>query len=107
MANQVLSTTFAGLGTAASVTASTSDIYNITGTLTIPTLITTGIKSQVVVTVNQNGSPVFTSAQGVQGFQTGVQATAGDVITIVISSSLPADAAPQAVKTTLSISEGL
>lgn len=109
MANLLANTTFAGLGTALTITAPQADIYNITGTLTLPTLTMTNstTPSAVVVTVNQNGTPKFTSTPGNRGFSTGINAAQGDVITVVISSALASDAAPMAVKTTLAVSEGL
>lgn len=109
MANLVANTSFAGLGTAISITAPQADIYNITGTLTLPTLTMTSATtpSAVVVTVNQNGTPKFTSTAGDRGFSTGINAAQGDVITVVLSSALASDAAPMAVKSTISVSEGL
>jgi hypothetical protein len=109
MANKVISTTFAGLGTAAAFTADTTDIYNITGTITLPTLTMTSntMASQVVVTINRNGSPIFTTTPGTRGFSSGAECAPGDTVTVVVSSSLASDAAPMAVKSTISISEGL
>jgi hypothetical protein len=62
--------------------------------------------STVVVTVNQNGTPVYTGQPGADGFRTGVNVVLGDVITIVTSSSNPIDQQLNAVKTTVSIWEG-
>lgn len=109
MANLVVSTSFAGLGTAVNITAPQADIYNITGTVTLPTLTMTSATtpSAVIVTVNKNGTPVFISTAGDRGFSTGVNAAQGDVITVVLSSTLASDAAPMAVKSTISVSEGL
>lgn len=109
MANLVVNTSFAGLGTAVNITAPQTDIYNITGTLTLPTLTQTNdtVASAVVVTINKNGSPVFTTTPGQRGFASGVNAAQSDVITVVLSSSLASDAAPMAVKSTISVSEGL
>jgi hypothetical protein len=112
-----------GLGTVASYTASTTDEYLVQGTLTIPTIQNGGVipslvinnvltaeqqPSQVIATVNKNGSPVYTSLTGMQGFKTRVSCTTLDVITVVLSSSNTAvDAMPNAIKSTITISRGL
>ena len=62
--------------------------------------------STVVVTVNQNGTPVYAGLPGADGFKTGVNVTLGDVITIVTSSSSPIDQQLNAVKTIVAIWEG-
>jgi len=62
--------------------------------------------SQVVVTINQNGSPVYVGAPGADGFETGVNIAANDVITVVTSSSNPSDQQLNAVKLTVAIWEG-
>lgn len=65
------------------------------------------IASQVVVTINQNGSPIFTSPAGCSGFcLIAVNCAANDVMTFVTSSSLDQDKQPNAVKMTLAVSEG-
>jgi len=123
MANFIVNTSQEGLGTY-SVTIPTTDIYMIQGTLTLPNIVPsvlagpgggagTGsgggpeIPSQVVVVVNQNGTPRFTSSPGSEGFiLRALPCTAGDVLTFVRSSSLSQDQQPNAVKMTLAISEG-
>lgn len=62
--------------------------------------------SQVVVTVNQNGSPVYIGIPGADGFETGVNIALNDVITVVTSSINPADQQLNAVKLMVSIWEG-
>jgi hypothetical protein len=62
--------------------------------------------STVVVTVNQNGSPIYVGAPGADGFKTIANIVLGDVINIVTSSSNPIDQALNAVKMTVSIFEG-
>jgi hypothetical protein len=62
--------------------------------------------SQVVVTVNQNGSPVYVGIPGADGFETGVNIAVNDVITVVTSSNQPVDQVLNAVKLTVSIWEG-
>jgi hypothetical protein len=106
------------------ITIPTTDTYSFQGTLTLPNLIPTAIQgpgggagtgtgggtlvpSQVVVTIKQNGTTIFTSNPGAMGFcLPAVQCTAADVITIQRSSSLPQDQQPQAVRMTLAVSEG-
>ena len=62
--------------------------------------------SQVVVTVNQNGSPVYVGVPGADGFETGVNIALNDVITVVTSSSNPIDQQLNAVKLMVAIWEG-
>jgi hypothetical protein len=62
--------------------------------------------STVVVTVNQNGTPIYTGRPGADGFECGVNIALNDVIQVVTSSSNPLDQALNAVKMTLSIYEG-
>lgn len=106
MANFNLNATVQGLGTT-TIVAPTTDTYVVTGTLTLPSIPAgSATSSSVVVTVNLNGSPVYTGAAGSRGFRTGVTATAADTITIVLSSAAAVDLQPNAVKMTLSMYEG-
>lgn len=65
------------------------------------------VPSQVVVVINQNGSPIFTSQSGASGFcLNAVNCAANDVMTFVTSSSLAQDKQTNAVRMTLAVSEG-
>jgi hypothetical protein len=124
MANFNQTLTMPGLHTL-TVNIPTTDQYNFVGTLTLPTApgsatqgpgggANTGTgappltPSQVVCTVNQNGSPIFTTNAGATGFAlNAVNCTAGDVFTFVLTSSLPSDAAnTNTIRLTLAVSEG-
>lgn len=97
--------TFAGLGTAASVKVPDAGIYAVSATSTIPSIPTGDpAASALVAVVNKNGSPVYTGSAGSRGFQTQVSCAAADVITVVLSSSSSEDSQLNAVKTTISIS---
>lgn len=107
------------------LTIPTTDVYSFQGTLTLPNIVPSAtqgagggagtgtgggpqVSSQVVVVINKNGSAVYTGAAGAMGFSlNGLACTAGDVITIVRSSSLAQDQQPGAVKMTLSVTEGV
>jgi hypothetical protein len=102
----------------------TTDIYSFQGTLSLPNVVPsvvagpgggagTGsgggpqVSSQVVVTIKQNGSTIYTSNPGDRGFcLNAVSCVAADVITIIRSSSLAQDEQPNAIRMTLAISEG-
>jgi len=116
------STTVTDLATH-TITIPTTDTYNFAGTLTLPNIVTaatagagggagtgTGgvfVPSQVVITIKQNGTTIYTGAAGALGFAlNGVSCTAADVITIIRSSSLAQDEQPNAIRMTLSVSEG-
>jgi hypothetical protein len=62
--------------------------------------------STCVVTVNQNGTPIYTGNPGADGFRTGVTTLPGDIVTITTSSSSPVDQQLNAVKMTLSLWQG-
>jgi|ERR1700677_4360310 len=125
MANYTQNTTVTNLGTH-TITIPTTDSYSLQGTLTlpadqVPTALQgpgggagtgTGgglpIPSQVLVVINHNGSPIYTSNPGDRGFIVqNINCTAGDTITIVRSSSLAQDQAKEAVKMTLCVLEGM
>lgn len=61
--------------------------------------------SSVLVTINKNGSPVYTGSAGRQGFFTKISCTAADVITIVLTSSDSDDVGNNIIKTSVSVSE--
>jgi hypothetical protein len=102
-----------------------TDVYSIVGTIQAPNLVSTptpgagagagtgtnaspaSTASQIVVTIKQNGSTVYTSSAGQRGFALpALSATAGDVITIIPSSSLAQDEQLQAIQITVATSEG-
>lgn len=118
------SLTATNLGTT-TVNIPTTDTYNFVGTVQTPVAQTpaatqgagggagtgTGggptVPSLIVTVVNQNGTPIYTSAAGDRGFSLrAVQCTAADVITVVTSSSLASDQQPNAMRLTLAVSEG-
>lgn len=122
MANFVLTSTFTNLGTY-TVNIPTTDVYTIQGTLQLPNVIPSAtqgagggagtgtgggpeIPSQVVTIVKHNGSTIYTSNAGDRGFITGLSATAGDTLTVTLSSSLAQDEQPQAVQCTIAVYEG-
>lgn len=104
----------------------TTDFYTVAGTLELPSqgatatqgagggagtgaVATQRLSSQVVVTVNHNGSPIYTGAAGLKGFSTGAQCTAGDTMTVVLTSSETStqpDPQLNAVKATITVIEG-
>jgi hypothetical protein len=126
MANFNQSLTFTGL-TTQHINIPTTDTYNLSVKTTLPSNNTntssaltgpgggtgtgTGAAptptSQVVTTIKQNGSTIYTSAAGTRGFElNAIVCTAGDVLDVVTSSSLASDQQLEAVKTTVAVSEG-
>lgn len=119
----VVTTSMTGLQTYTLIVPNT-DSYIVKVTNTLPTSITTGnvgsgagsqptqmstaaLASSLVTTINQNGSPVYTSVAGSRSAYAILNCTAGDTITIVTTSSNPVvDNAVNAVRSTISISEG-
>jgi hypothetical protein len=103
MANYYINETFQGLGTV-TIKVPDTDTYVIKGKIQAPGRTN---PSQVVTTVNINGSPVYTGAAGSKGFYTRQSLTAADVITIVFTSALASDAALNVIKSTISVNAGL
>lgn len=97
---------FNGLGTL-SVTVPSAGDYFCEGHITIPTITNGGGQSSLLVVVNQNGSPVYTGQAGAEGFRTVVSCAANDVIAIVFSSSNPNDLVLNAIKSVISIGQGV
>jgi hypothetical protein len=125
MASQfVQTTTVTGLKTF-TFTLPNTDSYTIQGSLQTPDIVPsmtaygagggagtgTGggplVSSQVAIVIKQNATTIFTSSAGAAGFMVGVNATAGDVISVILSSSLAQDNQLNAVQCTIGISEGL
>lgn len=72
--------------------ANTTGPHVIFGKITCPQLAQgSSAPSQVVVTVNQNGSPIYTGTAGAEGFKQQMLCTSGDTITVVTSSTAAVD----------------
>lgn len=106
MANFNQNVSFAGLGTF-STTLQDAGPYFVEGKMSIPTLTNGGGISALVVTVNQNGSPIYTGTAGAEGFYKSFNAAALDVIAVVFSSANAVDAGLNVVKATISIGSGV
>lgn len=124
MANFVHIESIPDLGTATVIVPNT-DTYLVQGTLSLPAQVPapipgpgggagTGsgsgpqVNSQVIVTIKQNGSTVYTSAAGDKGFcLPALNCTAGDILTFQRASSLSQDQQPNSVRLTLVVSEGV
>lgn len=94
-----------GLNTV-SVTVPYAGAYFIKGKFLIPTIVGGAGASSLVITVNQNGSPVYTGSAGAEGFYSNISCAANDVIAFVLSSSAAVDALSNAVKAVYSIGQG-
>lgn len=66
----------------------------------------TQTQSAIVTVVKVNSSTKYTSNAGDRGLLTSVSASAGDTIKIITSSTAASDKQPQAVQTTIAISQG-
>lgn len=94
-----------GLNTV-SVTVPYDGPYFVKGKFTIPSLVGGSGASSLVITVNQNGSPVYSGPVGAEGFFHNLSCAAYDVIAFVLSSSAAVDAVNNAVKAVYSIGLG-
>lgn len=98
-----------GLGTT-TLTAPQAGVYFVKGKLQLPTITGSGSAagaSQCVVTVNQNGSPVYTGNAGAEGFYTTLSCALADSVTVVLTSAAAPDAVLNAVKMEVSFGLGL
>lgn len=81
--------------------------YFVEGKSSIPTIVGGGGASALVATVNLNGSPIYTGTAGAEGFgRVTFAAAALDALTIVFTSANAVDAALNAVKSSIVISQG-
>jgi hypothetical protein len=115
------STPFAGLGTSTYNVLTTGN-YTVSCNSTIPFVQGTSANSSstvgqsgLVITINQNGSPVVsiggsasnpTPTQPSLGTSARIQATAGDVLTVVLTSANSVDAVANAVKSIVNVYQG-
>jgi len=123
MANFIQCASYPGPGTAV-VNIPATDSYSIEGTLTLNvdagvasqgpgggagtgTGAAPQVPSQIIVTVNRNGSPILVTQPGDRGFCINSYGlTAGDVISFVTSSALAQDNIPNSLRLTLAVSQG-
>lgn len=105
MDNYVQNTVFNGLGTQ-SFTIPIAGPYFVEGHLSLPSLVGGGGASQVVVTINQNGSPIYTGQAGAEGFYKDMLCAANDVIAVVLNSSAAPNLGLNVIKANISIGLG-
>lgn len=93
-----------GLGTFAFIVPSTK-FYNVKGTITLPTITSGyGVNSSIVVTMNLNGGSAFyTGPAAAEGFASGVSASAGDTINVILTSAAANDNQLNSVKSTITL----
>jgi hypothetical protein len=102
MANFSQNYTIAGLETAAFYVP-LAGLYTLSGKINLPAARDTGIASNVVTTVKQNSTTIFTSTAGAPGFSIPFNAAAGDEVQVILSSSTPEDEVLNAVNATISL----
>ena len=78
--------------------------YLVTCKMNLPTLSKGDpANSQVVAVVSQQGSPVYTSVAGTEGFQISLNCAADDVILVSLSSAAAIDQGLNVIKTVVAI----
>ncbi len=98
--------TFNGLGTL-SITVPFAGAFFFEGKISLPTLTNGGGVSACLVTINQNGSPVYTGIAGAEGFRADIACAANDVIAMVFSSAAAADQGLNVIKSVIAIGSGV
>lgn len=96
---------FSGLGTL-STQVPTAGLYLLRGQISLPTLVGGSGVSSCLVTINQNGSPVYTGQAGAEGFQAEIQCSALDTLAVVLSSAASADQPSNVIKMNAQLSLG-
>src|SRR5271157_3909205 len=95
-----------GLGTL-STTVPNANNYLVRAKISLPQLSQGSSDSSAVVSVlKKNGSTVLTGAAGAEGLEASVTCAAGDTLALQTSSAASVDQPLNAIKVTLSISEG-
>lgn len=105
MANYNQNLVFTGLGTLTTSVPSAGP-YKMEGKISLPTLVGGSGVSACVCTINQNGSPIYTGTAGAEGFGIEPTCAANDTFTFVLSSAAAPDQVLNAIKMTVSISQG-
>lgn len=96
---------FAGLGTLSLVLPDAGPVF-VDIKSTIPTLTAGGGISALVITINKNGSPVYTGGAGAQGAYVVFSVAAGDAVTVVFSSAAAPDQGLNVIKSVVAIGYG-
>ena len=99
--------TSTGLGTL-QFTIPTAGPYNLDGKLSLPTNTDDGNTgtSSCVVTINQNGSPIYVGLPGAEGFHKNFLGAVGDVMQVVTSSAAAIDQPLNLIKMVAGCSSG-
>jgi hypothetical protein len=72
------------------------------GKISLPSInMGSGAASACLVTINQNGAPVYVGQAGAEGFKTDLSCALADVIAIVLTSAAAVDQPINAIKTTI------
>ena len=96
---------FAGLGTF-NYQAIVAGSVSFSGKIQRPRSLETGLESELLVTISQNGTPFYIGIAGADGFNTSMVACAiNDLFAIVLTSSAPIDQPPNLIKTSISIDQ--
>lgn len=106
MADDSQRSSFTGIGTYTYVAPSAGP-YDVQWQLDLPQIAKGATaNSAVVMTINLNGSAVYTGTAGAQGGEVNVLCAAGDTITCVTSSAAAVDAPLNVIKANICISHG-
>jgi hypothetical protein len=95
---------YEGLGTLTLPTIAAAGNYLIDGKISIPHSQGSG-PSQVQAVIKQNGTTKQTGPVGADGFFKELACAAGDVLTVILSSSAAADQGLNVIKTSIALSQ--
>lgn len=104
MANSNTNFTVAGLNSNNCIIGS-AGLYSVSGKVQLPTETEDGGTgaSAVVCTISQNGTPLYSTPAGQMGFGLNVSCSAGDSISVALTSGAAIDQTPNVIKCTVSV----
>lgn len=105
MANYNQNFVLSGLNTLTTVVPF-AGLYLLKGQISLPTLVGGAGVSACLVTINQNGSPVYTGQAGAEGFSAEIACAALDTLAVVLSSAAAADQPANVIKSNIQLSLG-
>jgi len=97
---------FAGLCTVTTIVPNAGP-YFCEVKMSLPTITNGGGQSSALVTVNQNGSPIYTGLAGAEGARVDMLCAAADTIAVVISSSAAPDQPINVIKGVIALAQGV
>ena len=102
LSTDVITQSFAGL-TSWTQGITAAGTYLVQGHLSVPRIAGGAQQCAVVATISLNGTPLYTSPPGTDGFATRLECNALDTVTVALTSTNASDALPNVIKGVVSL----